>query len=299
MSGRRSTYPSISLFSFQDIVTSVTAILILVVLILTLELISRKFVEAATSAAASTTTIKESVAELEELVARLQAAIPEEDAASQLRAPLPTTERDVRILRDQRERLLGQVEDARRIRDESRRLAEEAVGELKRQESLETEMQQQEQEAHDVAMETKKLNEANADERDRLEALEDELKARPKGETELVYRRPRDTSRQSWLLEVSEAGFVALRLGTGRPEPLGREDGGESRLAVWAGQLKPNGDYVLVLIRPSGIEATESVLAILKDLGIPHGTDFIGEGQEVHDGSAAPDEEGRGNGGAK
>lgn len=292
MSGRRSAHPSISLFSFQDIVTSVTAILILVVLILTLELISRKFVEAAGSAAATTTTIKDSVAELEALVARLQAALPEQDATRQLRAPLPTTERDVRILRDQRARLLGQVEDARRVRDESRRLAEAAVEELKRQESLETEMQQQEREAEEVAIETKRLNESNAEERDRLEALQDELKARPQGETELVYRRPRDTSRQSWLLEVSEAGLVALRLGTGRPEPLGQSGNTHSRFTAWAGRLTTHGDYVLVLIRPSGIEAVEPVLTTLKARGIPHGTDFIGEEQEVHDGSAA-DEAGR------
>jgi hypothetical protein len=292
MSGRRSQQPSISLFSFQDIVTSVTAILILVVLILSLELITRKYVQAASDTAATTSTVVESVAELESLVSRLQAAQAQDDLTSLLTALPSASERDVRILRDQRERIVDQVADARRIRDEARRLAADAVRELQRQESLAGEMLEQEREADDITAEAHKISAANAEERERLDAKQKELKTRPRGETELVYHRPRDTSRQSWLLEVSDAGFVALRLGSGRPEPLGEGDAPGEKFTAWATRLTPANDYVLVLIRPSGIAAVASALERLQGLRIPHGTDYIGEAQEVHDGSAGSDDAG-------
>ena len=106
MSRRRNNQPTISLFSFQDIITSVTAILILVVLILTLELISRKYDAAASDPETQKRVTSEAVAELEALVNRIS-----NESASESQRVLGTAvpaipESELRIMREQADRVV-------------------------------------------------------------------------------------------------------------------------------------------------------------------------------------------------
>ena len=286
MGGRRSQQPAISLFSFQDIVTSVTAILILIVLIMSLELITRKFTQAAGDVEATVVAIDQSVAEMEVLVNRLRAKVASDASVPAAGAALSRSDRDVRILRDQVERAAGQVADAQRVRDAARRMADAAAAELRHKESMAVEMLEQERHADEVAAEAEQLAAKNAEERSRLDAQLRDLKKRGGNTMDLVFRRPEDPSRQSWLLEVSEQGCVAVRLGSGQPEPLGASTGAGTPFASWFERLRSGGDYVLVLIRPSGIDAVGDVLRQLSERDVPHGKEFIGEEQPVHDGAA-------------
>jgi len=285
MSRRRSNQPSISLFSFQDIVTSVTAILILIVLILSLELISRKYEAAAGDPAAAKESAAGAVAELETLVNRLAAeASRETDSVAGPALPsIPDSE--LRTLRDQLERAATQVEDARRIHEKASNLAEESVTMLSREQLQSETVQEEEREAARLAEDAEMLTRENAAERTRLETQQREINGRPLPGPELVFRRPPGTARRSWLLETSDKGFAALQLGTGKSDSLGTDSGDASGLANWIATLEPAADYVLILARPSGIDPSGTAKQRLKAADIPHGIDFIGEDQGVHDGS--------------
>ena len=290
MSRQRSRQPTISLFSFQDIITSVTAILILVVLILTLELISQKYSESASDNATVVSVVADSVAELEMLASRLAAETQDETARVVFALPTTTTDRELHILREQFDRVTAQVDSARRINDEARRLAEVAAQDLASQQTESDVSQDQERDADQLSAETLKMEAANAAERARLETRQDELDSRPSAETELVFKRPRNSALHSWLLEVSASGFSTLRLGTGQTTALGTNTSEGSEFTRWLAQLTPNKDYVLILARPSGVEAVNSARTLLDEKSIPYGMDFIGEEQDVHDGSAAEEE---------
>ena len=68
----------------------------------------------------------------------------------------------------------------------------------------------------------------------------------------------------------------------------GVDDG--SKALAWLKTLVPARDYVLILVRPSGVEAGLAVRAAIEAADIPFGMDFIGEGQVVRDGAAAKDD---------
>jgi hypothetical protein len=288
MSRRRSRQPAISLFSFQDIVTSVTAILILVVLILTLELISQKYREAATDGEATAAGVADAVAEMESLAERLEARKVDHPTRSVAPLSPEAARREERILGAQVERVTAQLDGLRRVHEEADRQAKTAEDALRRQQAQADAVGEQERDAERLDEERRELNASNAAERERLALLERTLEGRPPPGAELVFNRPRDGDRQSWLLEVSDRGFSSLRLGTGRAEPLGIAVGEGSRFDAWVGRLTPRGDYVLILARPSGLDSARAPAEALEERGIPHGLDFIGEGQTVHDGSEGP-----------
>jgi len=286
MSRRRSNQPTISLFSFQDIITSVTAILILVVLILTLELISRKYDAAASDPETQKRATSEAVAELEALVNRISS-----EAASESHRGLGTSvpaipESELQIMREQADRAVNQVIDAQRINEKAKGLAKEALAAVAETRVQSSEVAEQDQETAKLCQETDKFTAENATERGRLETRQQELAGRPLPGPQLVFRRPPGTARRSWLLETSDTGFATLQLGTGTTSLLGPDSGDASKLVRWIATLQPNADYVLILARPSGIDSSEKARARLKAANIPHGLDFIGEDQSVHDGSS-------------
>lgn len=286
---RRSNQPTISLFSFQDIVTSVTAILILVVLILTLELITRKFEAKAVDPAASARTVADAVMELESLVNRLaSSAAPEGRLLASLVSPA-VPQAELRVLRDQVERARNKVCDAQRVADLAKKFASEAMSMLAREQAQSEKAVADEQQATRLTQETGTLVAENAREQSKLEAQRLELEGHPLPGPELVFRRPRGTSKRSWLLEVSDKGFFVLELGTGKTRPLGNESDNESELSRWISSLTPNSDYVLLLVRPTGIETERRARERLMSAKVPHGIDFIGEEQAVHDGSMGED----------
>jgi hypothetical protein len=281
MSRRRSRQPSISLFSFQDIVTSVTAILILVVLILTLELIARKHHEAAADAGSSVAAISASIAELEAL---LDGAVESPIRQSVAADPAAEMAREARTLEEQVARAHQQLADARRIEAEARRLADVAATELTREQAQSDVVGDEERETERLSQEAAALHAANTASRERVDAIKSGAIQPPAAA--LVFKRPHDTDRQSWLLEASEDGYSALRLGTGQVARLGPGTGVGSRFVEWVATLNAAEDYVLILARPSGVEQAGAAADTCEARGIPHGIDFIGEAQAVFDGAS-------------
>lgn len=282
--GRRNS--PFSLFSFQDIITSVTAILILIVLILSLELVTRKSRDAAASPAMTRASLEESITDLEKLAARLEQKAAMPSAAARRRA-VAEIDRDIRITLDQIEAAKGDLETAERINDAAQSEARVAATRLEAARSDAAEAERRATEAEDIAGEAARVAAANERDRQHLEAERERRRDKPSPGTELVFNAPPDDGRQPWLLEVSVDGCAALALGTGMVQALGPETGPGSPFSVWADSLRTAEHYVLLLVRPSGTDRFDAVRSALRDRNITIGIDFIGEEQAVHDGIAA------------
>lgn len=283
--GRRKPAVAFSLFSFQDIITSVSAILILVMLLLTIELVTRRRQQGATDPAESRRQIAASAEKLQALAAELR----DEFATRRTQRP----GRSLEAARQERERVMAELESVKRRLGETRRMREAAhahvaaieadararVGEIAAIEGLEKQLAEDRREVE-------QLDEANRIERERQEKRRHEIVDAPRSGTELVFNPPVESDRRAWLVEVSGDGIVVVLLGGDRTERLGGETGPGSRYARWLSELTEDGDYCLLLVRPSVADETEQgVEQALTDAGVRFGIDLIGEDQVVRDGS--------------
>lgn len=285
MGRRRQGVAAFSLFSFQDIVTSVTAILILVVLILTLELISRTQRTAAADPAVSARDLRAAAAELEALVDTLTQALPAECAPGPGRTR-SDIQRDIGILHDQLTRAVAAANAARAIEVQSADLLAKARARLEDGVAGIGDVEALVQRSADVEAEAEQLAKDNERERDRLARKEEEARSRPASGTELVFNAPPDEKKQPWLVEVSGEGFVAVRLGANAREELGASAAPGSAAARWVASLAGVRDYVLILVRPTGVDSYAAFRNLLDAAAIDFGVDFIGEDQTVRDGTA-------------
>lgn len=286
---RRKPVAAFSLFSFQDIVTSVTAILILVMLLLSVELVSRRRSQAASDPEAVHRDRAATVEKLDEQVARLreELATRRSQGSSRTRA---SAERDLAAAREEleasRRHLAESVatrEAAARVRAEKEALAEVTAGGVR-------EIARLEQAVADDDARTARMEKANEAESERQDRRRREIADAERAATELVFSTPASSDRRAWLVELSRGGVTVLLLGSGLAQPLGAALGAGSRFGQWCDGLTPQGDYCLVLERPSADdELGKDVQERLRDRGIPFGIDLVGEDQAVRDGSARSD----------
>lgn len=283
--GRRKPAAAFSLFSFQDIVTSVTAILILVMLLLSVELVSRRRSEAAADPAVTRRSMATTVERLE-----LQAATLREDlAARRSRGPART----VAMAEQQLARAREELEASRRHLAESI-LTREAAARLRAEkEALVAahaadveEIARLEKESVEHKASADRLEEANGKEERRQEERRREIADGERAGTELVFSTPANSVRRAWLVELSRDGITVLLLGSGRTESLGVDTKAGGRFAAWCGGLQPDGDYCLLLERPSAVKTLMADAEhSLRERGITFGIELVGEEQAVRDGT--------------
>jgi hypothetical protein len=288
-------------------------------LIMTLELIARKCREAAGSVVHVREGLATAVQELEALEERLRRLVPQSQSP-ELRPTAAALEHDERVLAQQVEWSEERRDEAEQVRtaaeeflaaaraelreaeraaaDRAEELAAEAAATENRISRKEQATAELEGRAARLEKEAGELHQANAQKRDEVKRRAQEVDEMPSTGTELVFRRPADQGRQPWLLEISDAGFSVLRLGSGQVRRLGKESGPGSDFKNWAARLSAADDYVLILVRPSGVRLADDAKESLQSLSIPVGLDFIGEDQGVHD-AAGPKREGDAAGGGE
>lgn len=296
MTRRRRSAAAFSLFSFQDIITSVTAILILLVLILVLELLTRRQEVAAADPAVSRASLQATAAALEALVGTLSAVVPQDAVRPLVGRTRSELERDVRIVEDQARQAAADAEAARAVEGRARALAAAAVARLDDAKQVREEVDRMKEEAARVDEEARKLALDNEREADRLARKREEIVQQPSPGAELVFNPPRDADSQAWIVEVSSDGLTAVKLGTNQRRQLGPEVGPGSAAAAWLEELDPGQDHLLILVRPSGIDVVTDVRDLIDETGIPYGVDLIGEDQVVRDGAGESRAEGTGAG---
>lgn len=284
MTRRRRAAAAFSLFSFQDIITSVTAILILMVLILALELLTRRQDAAAADTTVSRASLQNAAATLEALVVQLSAVVPSDNPQPLVRRTRSELERDVRVIENQAQQAATDAETARVIEGRAKALAAAAASRLEAVQDVRDEVDRVKEMAAKVAEEAKKVSLENEQEADRQAKKREEIVDEPSPGAELVFNAPEDAGTQAWIVEVSSDGLTVVKLGTNKKKVLGADAGPGSASSAWVLELKPRQDHALILVRPSGVDRVESIRERLSDAGISFGIDFIGEDQVVRDG---------------
>lgn len=283
--GRRKRAAAFSLFSFQDIITSVTAILILVMLLLSIELVSRRRQQAARDPDTTRRQMVATVARLESLTAGLR----DEVTARRAKRPVRSREaaqRELTRVREEFEATRRRHDEtvetqvtAVRLRKDAEAVAAARAGDVEKVAQLERQVEVDRQQAD-------RVEDANQKEKGRQAKRKSEIADTPRSGTELVYNPQEDSNRRAWLVELSGAGITAVLLGGDRNEKLGVDVSDGSPAARWIDELTPSGDYCLLLLRPSTPSDLDEDMSVrLRDKGIRYGVDLIGEDQTVRDGT--------------
>jgi ABC-type transport system involved in cytochrome bd biosynthesis fused ATPase/permease subunit len=194
--GRRKRAAAFSLFSFQDIITSVTAILILVMLLLSIELVSRRRQQAATDPDTTRRQMAATVAKLESLTAGLR----DEVTARRAKRPVRSREAAQRELTRVREEFeathrrhdetLETQVTVLRLRKDAEAVAAARAGDVEKVAQLERQTEADRQQAD-------RLEDANRKEKDRQAKRKRDIADTPRSGTELVYNPQADSNRRA------------------------------------------------------------------------------------------------------
>ena len=281
----RSNGSPISLFSFQDIITSVTAIMILLVLILTLELITRMNLmgvavddrRVANELHESLDTLRERLKEL-----RSQAADAKKTAIrvagqsrSELEADRRKTQRESETLATGIASLEAGVKEARHRRRE----AEKDL--LQAEKTTPQALSAQEQAARDHAA-VMALEKRNEDESKRQQDVEKDLASSPTLVSTLVFNPPKGEALRPILTEVSAGGIAAFNGNGGGVTNFGWGVlGPPSDFLKWLSQRDKHGEYIVIMLRPSGLDRLDATRQAVIAAGLQLGIELVSDDMDI------------------
>ena len=278
----------VSLFSFQDIITSVTAIIILVLLLLTVELLFRKYGLAASDVVRTQVELAKVESQLNEQVQSFEDSIAKarSDESSAVTPTKSELRRQLSSL-ESKQRKAGQERlDANQVLAAAERKKQNSLLELGSHQGDRERVKRLEQEAEEKKKQLEELKEANKLKKEKLEKLKEQVQDDKGSALELVFKRPKNGHEQPWLLVLHEDGLAYLKLGSGITEKLALASKKSSvELNDWLASLSYGDNYILLLIRPSGIQHQGWVMQAIGNAKLPVGVELIGEDQDVQDGS--------------
>jgi len=264
MSRRGRTTPPITLFSFQDIVTSVVGTIILVTLMLILELLHRRLSPGVEGAAASAAALRHAVQDAEHEIQNLEVHLGRKgEWVQELAQSSPEQlSRDRVVVQRQMEGLATElnllIRQHKRIRDEEAKL-----------QALELERES----------DRRRLARLQATAR----TLHDQLD-RIRREDYLVYNPPAGTGKRAWLVDVSAERFAISPLGHAGENLAFEERIVGRRIAAfsnWARKRNPEEEYFVLLIRPTAVTSFDVLRTNLERMGFEIGFDVVGAKQTV------------------
>ena len=266
---RRCKQNALSLFSFQDIITSICGIVILITLILALELTS-KIVEASmadpvrsrdaynqmlreidemTSEITDLNTVLNQMAD--DLSQAISFTIPEiQDKINQISAEIEANEEKLKDWSDLAEDSEERNRRALFLDEENKRLQQ-------KKEQLEKQYQ---------------------------ELLEKSMLTSNDGEF-LYFDKENAPKEAPWLIDIDKGSIRAIPaagiLGTG-PKPFtGDDDDICASFMDWANKRSTVTEYFVLLVRPEGVDLYETIRGLVQVAGFRVGVDFIGQYQKI------------------
>jgi hypothetical protein len=261
--GRRRGNP-FTLFSFQDIITSVMGIILLAALLLAVELVTR------TATNASTSVVQEAA---EEIDSRLQA----------IRTDVAELQTELTSLREQA------LAQAATVTADAEFVASVAQTQLER---LEAELAQMTAHVDERKRELAKLDARGFErrrDRQKLEALEAEIRQNDEQLEELrksnrlFFNPVPGFSKRPWLVDLSAESITV--------GPMAGEEGSsptvehiflsDADFLDFADRLSSESEYFIVLVRPSGVERFHVILDELRSRDFDLGFDVVAEDQTL------------------
>ena len=260
MTRRRLPPPPFSLFSFQDIITAVTGIIIFVTLILAIELVYSENVSPT----------RQTVA----MITKLSAAL--DDVKSQLALSKDDLARDestvleiARILPSQLEsELLQNQQRVERLENEL-----QSLGQLRAQ------LTDQERNGASALSQTAAKQSDIESIQKQIDAVRDEF-GKLKESNRLIYNPTLDSNRKPWLVDIQRGKILVAPAGE-KAKPVAFTSTAE-RVRVhaflkWSKTRDSAQDYFVLLVRPTEISTYDTLVVELRDLGFHIGIDLFGE----------------------
>ncbi len=255
--GRRNTF---SLFSFQDIITSVTGIMILITLMMAVDLIQRHEKSPRVHTAQLSERLKDQLAQTLNAINQLK-----EKIELQNQETLPDGFLDESIL----ENKLSEIQDSRKRADNDseeiiqvKLTTDHGLVELKKKEAeQQPDMEELEKVKKEVAQKTGKIKKLQQGKR-------------------LIYNPVKGASKTPWLVDVTDSTVTVARLGVvSTPQNFSNYLDFEQ----WISRLSPASNYCMVVLRPSSAKSYEKIFIMLDRQNLQYGYDAIGDKETVID----------------
>lgn len=273
MARRRHNESPLSLFSFQDIITSVTGILVLLTLILALDLTTR---EAASSV--PTLETRAVASEVQETLAQTQAKL--QALQQQLDAQTAATTELARLTPT------AALQQQAELDRELATLAEDTA-------QLQANVQSKEKDGREL----ERKSTEKASDRERVRQLQQQSDLVQQQLAELkrsnrVFYRPRaGDGKRAWLVDIRARVIVVAPADAQHEQQVFEASTAKSAVSAlvnWAGaQRRPGGEYFVLLVRPSGIDSFQDLEQRLLKAGFETGIDLVGSDLEIFPSSTA------------
>jgi hypothetical protein len=285
MSRRRRNGSPFSLFSFQDIVTSVTAVIILMTLLLALELIHRTL-EAASRRLVSSAEIQEAIEEAQKHADELRERLRQSgDRLRQAAAFSPASlQRELRDVKSQRDTLSTELEQLRKEQTTAKKAEQDAMAQAFDREADRAELEKLRAKQKSLAQSVADQRQANDEKRGEIEEIKLDKTAKAKGRR--IYNPAPGAGKQAWLVEVAGDRMAAAPLGKVARPVLFTGRTTERRVAAfsaWMQKRSAASDYFVMLIRPDGIASFDALRVAVDSRGFDMGFDLIGKDDVVLD----------------
>jgi len=266
MSARRTRNQAFSLFAFQDIITAVTGVIILVMLLLTLELIQIDRLSTTLNPAANPEPLLKAIQEIDQEIESLNQFLQSGNTELKELASLPDDE-----AQRQKSVLIREIDH---LADEIKR------GSQRHQESLlQNDVLQEALEASsDKKTELKSLQQQIATLQEQLEALQKKNR--------IIFNPNAKSNKRAWLIDISVNSFLVAELGRTVPPVLFDQESQQRRvktLLAWANTRNSRSEYFILLLRPETIEIYKEVRKELEGLSFDLGFDVLGNDVTVID----------------
>jgi hypothetical protein len=267
---------AVSLFAFQDIITGITAIVLLITLLLMIELIARKTFSQLQRISPETIELLDIVEEMasdEPLsVTKLSKSLTTKTTELEVNQRIQALEENIEALTVSKKDSLEILEDTRQQLSSIRSIHQDELSKKKQTDELVKRIQRNQTRLNEIQSKSRAFSNKKA---------ELEVKAGvPAGPPILSFYNIEGNSKKSWLLILSEEGIVINSL-VGKEEFTWADKNSTRQFARWINRNRSNVEHCVVLVRPSGITKYDDVWKTLTKENIPIGTEAIGETQNV------------------
>jgi len=267
---------AVSLFAFQDIITGITAIVLLITLLLMIELIARKTFSQLQSVSPETIGLLDVVEEMAcnepFSVTKLSNSLNTKTTESEVKQRVQILEENIKELKVRKKDSLETLEDTRQQLSSIRSIHQDELSKKKQTDELVRRIQKNQSRLNKLQSESQALSNKKA----KLEVTA----GAPAGPPILSFYNIEGNSKKSWLLILSEERIVINSL-IGKKEFTWADKSSTRQFARWINRNRSNVEHCVVLVRPSGITKYEDIWKILTKENIPIGTEAIGETQNV------------------
>jgi hypothetical protein len=257
---RRTTERSLSLFSFQDIITSVTGVMVLLTLLMALELIERVLASPPQQTTVQIEHTGQSLAEMRSEIVMLRRQLA---SANTIATALPSF--DATKLQQERQAL---EVNSQRLRRELVELNDRAV--QKQQQLANVEASAAAERESEIG-ELKHLEERNSELRETLEAIS--------SSNRVFFKKDKD-GKATWLVEISGNQIAAAEIGvSAKPQRFNSQHEFEN----WLTSLSPHSTAFYLIVKPDGTEQFRSYKESIRSNGFDLGFHVTAADQQVID----------------